>query len=87
MCSFRESDTHIFFGMKENVRTDAVFDLILLWAKLYIYLCQRQNVVPNILGFKEVLKSHYRVNKCAAANTDEVEKFEQKWLLYKPLLV
>ena len=81
------SDTLIFFGIEENFRTDAVFDLILLWAKLYIYLNQRHNIIPNVHGFIEALRGHYRVCRCAATDIDELNKFEQGWVLYRPLLV
>ena len=83
--NFTFSDVLVFFGVKENIQTDAVFDLILLWAKLYVYLNQRQKLISNIVGFKQFLKNHYRVSRYTAANIDEIEKFEKGWLLYKEL--
>ena len=87
-CNSVFSDILVLFGMKENVKTDKPFDLLLIWAKYYIYICQRQGVIPDVNGFIAFSKKRYCVERYASSgNIEQKAKFEHEWLLYKDLFV
>ena len=51
----------VLFGTDNNIKTDNVFDLIILLAKLYIYKCKFDKTAPSIPSFKNQLKQKYKV--------------------------
>ena len=80
------SDILVIFGVKQNVVTDKNFDLVLLWAKYFIYCCQRQKTTPNLNGFLGVLKKRYDVVRYVAIKSGQLEKFNEGWYPYKALI-
>ena len=86
LSNFRFSDILVLFGTQPNVVTDRNFDLMLLWAKYFIYCCQRQKVTPSIVGFLGVLITRYNVVRYIAIKTGQLEIFNQSWYPYRAVL-
>ena len=76
----------IIFGLKSNTFTDKVMDLIILLAKWHIYKCKLLNTSPQVMAFKNILKSRYVIEKYSSAIQCNSTKFASNWLMYLPLL-
>ena len=81
------SDSFIVFGVKQNIRTDKVFDLILLLAKFHVYKCKLQNIIPNKPAFKQSLKNRYNIEMYNHAISFTMDKFRTNWLPYANLVM
>ena len=57
----------------------AIFNLVFLIAKKYIYDCKCINSKPNIYLFKYKLKSYYEAEKLIALENNRTEEFDLKW--------
>jgi exonuclease III len=79
-------DSLVLFGWEENVKTDAVFDFILLSAKFFVYKCRYNKTKPLLRIFLQELKYRYRVEEyCHKINMNSLQ-FLQNWLPYRELL-
>jgi hypothetical protein len=76
----------ILFGVANHIRTDDVFDLILLMAKTFIYRCKQNNKHPRIQNFLPCLKDRFVVEKFNAFLKFESGMFDAKWAYYLDLL-
>ena len=81
------SESIVLFGTDNNVKTDNVFDLIVLLAKLFIYKCKLEKTVPTIFSFKRQLSQKYRVEEYNAKINFELFKFNIDWLPYKSMFL
>ena len=55
ICNLKLSPELVIFGCKDNLKTDSIFDLLLLLAKYLIYRCKVQMVQLNIINFQIIL--------------------------------
>ena len=79
------TETLVLFGVKENVVTDRVIDLIILLAKYYIFLCKLQGSTPITKIFIKSLKQRYIVEKYASLVCNRNHSFNLEWLPYLKL--
>ena len=53
----------VLFGIDDNIKTDSVFDFILLLAKQYLYKCKRQTISQTLMflegNYYPVYKKEY----------------------------
>ena len=74
------------FGTDLNLKTDTIFDLIILLAKNYIYRCKITKQQILIPVFIKMLKTRYEMEKYIAIVNLELQKFEMNWINYKTLV-
>ncbi|WP_419627691.1 hypothetical protein, partial [Thiolapillus sp.] len=79
------TETLVLFGVKENVVTDRVIDLIILLAKYYIFKCKLQGSTPIAKIFIKSLKQRYIVEKYASLVCNRNHSFNLEWLPYLKL--
>ena len=73
------------FGTEKNFKTDAVFDLIILIAKQYIFSSKMNKCKPSITAFIKVLKIRHDIEKYIAATQMNLPKFYDSWFTYELL--
>lgn len=76
----------ILFGTDEKNVTDEICDLIILFAKFYIYRCRINKVTPNLATFMIDLKHKYIIEKYAYSLQMRYDTFVKKWGKYLPLI-
>ena len=76
----------VLFGHDTNFYSDDVFDLIILWAKYFIYKCKWDNIIPNVQLYKKYLQMKYETEKCIAFSKMEFHKFRLDWVSYVNLV-
>ena len=75
----------VILGNDTNIKTDTVFDFILLFAKHYLYQCKMQNCQPNITVFKKKLLFRYKIEEYNAKLNMNHVNFSVNWSAYMPL--
>ena len=80
------SEHLIMFGCDNNIKTDLVLDLLILFAKSYIYRCKTNKNLPNFSSFLEILRRRYEIEKYIAIVKMKYNKHVQIWQNYQPLL-
>ena len=78
------TETLVLFGVKENVVTDRVIDLIIILAKYYIFKCKLQGSTPITKIFIKSLKQRY-VEQYASLVCNRNHSFNLEWLPYLKL--
>ena len=76
----------ILFGHDTHFYSDDVFDLIILWAKYFIYKCKWDDTIPNVQSFRKYLQIKYETEKCIAFSNMEYHKFRLDWVSYGNLV-
>ena len=82
ICNLKLSPELVIFGCKDNLKTDSIFDLLLLLAKYFIYRCKVQMVQLNIFNFQNEAKQRYEIEKSICISKQKFSKFYTKWSLY-----
>ncbi len=87
-CSI-ETDTNINFSSSEIILGTTsdippIFDLYLTIAKMHIYCCKFQNIVPSIEGFAKRIADIKHIAKYIAVKNNKIQAFNQKWLISDP---
>ena len=54
-------------GVKDDVTTDKLFDLIMLMAKYYIFRCRCLKTIPNFTCFSKVVRQRAAIEEHAWA--------------------
>jgi hypothetical protein len=80
------SDSLILFGCDNNVRTDTVFDFIVLCAKFFVYKCRYTKTKPLLQVFLQDLKYRYKIEEFCHKTDMTYVKFQQNWLPYMDLI-
>ena len=76
----------ILFGIDDNIKTENVFDFILLLAKQYLYKCKIEKQLPNIDIFRrKKLLYRYKIQECNAKMSCSCTSFSSRWEPYKLL--
>ena len=79
----RLSECLILFGIDDNIKTENVFDFILLLAKQYLYKCKIEKQLPNIDIFRKMLY-RYKIEEYNAKMSCSCSSFSSRWEPYKP---
>ena len=58
----------LFFGVKDDLTTDKVLDLIMLMAKYYIFRCRCLKTIPNFTCFSKKVRQRAAIEKHAAGS-------------------
>lgn len=69
--------------MAENVRTDSVFNLLILLGKMYIYKNKYDKCIPNLPVFEGYLYPCYKIEEHNAKLAWKTMDFKAKWLHYQ----
>ena len=85
--NFKFTKSLVLFGTEKCVKTDTVFDLLLLLGKWYLYKCKMDKSVPQISVFKRHLMSRYKIEEYNARLKNTLFNFELKWFQYKPIFM
>ena len=85
-CNVHLSECYILFGDANNLKTDQIFDFIVLMAKQYVYSCKYKKELPFLHVFKKRLSSRFKIEKYNAAICQSLQKFEVDWFFYKSLI-
>ena len=87
ICNLKLSLELMIFGCKDNLKTDSIFNLLLLLAKYFIYRCKLQMVQLNIINFQNEVKKRYEIEKSIYFSKTILKKFYMKWSLCISLCV
>ena len=77
----------ILFGCQKNIKTDKVFDLMILLGKWYIYKCKVDGCIPLLSVFITHLVKRYKIEEHNARLNSTMFDFTLQWNPYKPLIV
>ena len=80
------NEKFVLFGHDSQIKSDSIFDLIILRAKFYIYTCKINKNIPELHLFKHYLKNTFEVDKYNAILTMSYDKTATEWLYYKKLI-
>ncbi len=81
------SEDLVLFGTQENVKTDPIFDFIIMYAKQYIFSCKVKTDEPNITSFKKILHARYKTEEYNSKIEMNPGLFAAKWHYYKPMFL
>ena len=84
--NLRLSQCLILFGVDPKIKTDSVFDLIMLLGKMHIYKCKLDNRFPTIRSFEKDIKARYKVEEYNSKMNFTIDEFKTKWCPYKSLV-
>ena len=76
----------VFFGTEIDIKTDTVFDLVILQAKQFIYKCKLDKCLPTLSCFLQQLMLKHKIDEYNAKISGELPTFIVNWLCYKPIL-
>ena len=85
-CNFSLSEQVVIFGCSKNFRSDEAFDLILLLAKSYIYLCKMKKEKPILDSFLRILKSRFEIEKHNSKLRMQYTQFRTLWNMYDAVI-
>ena len=74
------------FGTEIDMKTDTVFDSVILQAKQFIYKCRLDKCLPILSCFLQQLTLQYKIDEYNAKTSGELSTFNLNWLCYKPIL-
>ena len=60
-------------------------NLIILFAKFYIYKCKFESNKPSIKPFLQQLTHRIRIERTIAYSNDKYKNYEVEWFVYEPL--
>ena len=80
------NENFVLFGHDSQIKSDSIFDLIILRAKFYIYTCKINKNIPQLHLFKQYLKNTFDVDKYNAILSMSYDKIAAEWLYYKKLI-
>ena len=77
----------VIFGVKEDVTTDKVLDLIMLMAKYCsIFRCRCLKTIPNFTCFSKEVRQRAAIEKHARALKGDLTAYFSLWSPYFPLI-
>ena len=76
----------VLFGTEIDIKTDTVFDLVILQAKQFIYKCKLDKCLPTLSCFLQQLMLKHKIDEYNAKISGELPTFIVNWLCYKPIL-
>ena len=76
----------VLFGTEIDIKSDTVFDLVILQAKQFIYKCKLDKYLPALSCFLQQLMLKYKIDEYNAKISGELPTFILSWLCYKPIL-
>ena len=76
----------VLFGTEIDIKTDTVFDLVILQAKQFIYKCKLDKCLPALSCFLQQLMLKYKIDEYNAKISGELPTFILNGLCYKPIL-
>ena len=77
----------VIFGVKVDVPTDKVLDLIMLMAKYYIFRCRCLKTIPNFICFSKDVRQRAAIEKHAWALKGDLTAYFSLWSPYFPLII
>ena len=80
------TQSRVLFGTEIDIKTDTVFDLVILQAKQFIYKCKLDKCLPTLSCFLQQLMLKYKIDEYNAKISGEPPTFIVNWLCYKPIL-
>ena len=78
------TQTFILFGYDKAIKSESVFDFLILFAKYFIYLCRLQNTVPWLNMFCTKVKNRFKIEEHIARVQLDYVDFCARWATYKP---
>ena len=75
----------VLFGHNIHFKSDNTFDLIILQAKFFIYICKINKTIPQLHLFKSYLKTKFEVYKYNAKLNMSYDKIVIEWCPYQQL--
>ena len=76
----------VLFGTEIDIKTDTLFDLVILQAKQFIYKCKLDKCLPTLSCFLQQLMLKYKIDEYSGKISGELPTFILTWLCYKPIL-
>ena len=70
----------VLFGVDNYMKTDSVFDFIILQAKQFIYKCRFDKRLPTLSSFVHQLTFRYKIEEYNAKSICEISKFNLNWI-------
>ena len=83
--NMRMTDSLVILGSDKNIKIDPTFYFILVLAKQFIYKCKIGSSIPNIINFKKMLSSRYKIEEYNAKLSLSLHTFNMNWIMYKNL--
>ena len=84
--NLRFDDMLVLFGISNVVRTDMGLDLLIIWAKFFIFKSKLQKTIPAFQAFLSFLKYRYALHKYSSIINGNWERFNRTWLPYQSLI-
>ena len=73
----------VLFGIDNYMKTDSVFDYIILHAKQFIYKCRFDKRLPTLYSFVHQLTLRYKLEEYNATINCDISKFDLNGLFLK----
>ena len=80
------NESFVHFGHDSNFKSDDIFDLIIVLAKIFIYKCKSQKNIPQFDLFKRYLKRAFEAEKHISIVNMAYKKFVNDWHFYKDFM-
>ena len=81
------SEDLALFGKDNNLKTDAVVDFIIMFAKYYIHSCKMKIIIPDIAVFKKKMGVRYKIEEYNAKIEMRYMQFCTRWCYYKAMFM
>ena len=77
----------VILGVDKDIKIDAVFYFILLFAKQYLYKCEIEKCQPSVTVFSKRVLSRHKIEEYNTKVNLMYPTFYVNWLYYKPLFI
>ena len=75
--------SNVIFGNCPLLDTNMVVNFLILYGKLFIFYCSKQNKLPCLSGLLCYLKVKYEIEKCISYKNSEMKIFDKRWTLWR----
>ena len=75
----------LLLGVDKDMKTDTVFDLMILEAKQFICRCKLDKCLPTLSLFLQQLMVRYKIEEYNFQISGELTTFNSNWFCYIPI--
>jgi len=84
--TLRPEESLVLFGVSERQVSDKGLDMIIMWAKFFIYKSKIKKTIPTIHAFHPFMKCRWTSDKYASIMNNTLPKFNRIWTPYLLML-
>lgn len=75
--------SNVILGNCPLLDTNMVVNFLILYGKLFIFYCSKQNKLSCLSGLLCYLKVKYEIEKCISYKSSEMKIFDKRWTVWK----